>query len=202
LDDSTLAAAAANGDQSAFTLLVERYRAYIYTIAWRIALNEDDALDIAQNVLLRLVEKIGLFSNRGPFRAWLATLTAREAMGYLRRPSRRAEMAMEPSCLEEIADSRSCRAEAKPWAGLEAAQRKEMVERAVEGLSIQQRAIFLLRFHEEMLPAAIAEQLDLPARQVRSQLHRAVRRIREAVAAEMDEPGKRRTEKRGLSAED
>jgi RNA polymerase sigma-70 factor (ECF subfamily) len=69
-----------------------------------------------------------------------------------------------------------------------------MVGRAVEGLSPQQRAVFLLRFREEMLPAAIAEQLDLPARQVRSQLHRAVQRIREAVAAEMHEPGKRRTE--------
>ena len=45
MDDSTLAARAATGDQAAFTLLIERYRRYIYTIAYKIALNEDDALD-------------------------------------------------------------------------------------------------------------------------------------------------------------
>jgi RNA polymerase sigma-70 factor, ECF subfamily len=197
LDDSALAAAAARGDQTAFSLLAERYRAYIYTIAWRIALNEDDALDIAQNVLLRLVEKIGLFGNRGSFRGWLATLTAHEAMSYLRRTSRRMEIATEPGNLGEIAERQHIRSNGygseKPWEKLEAAHRKAMVESAVESLSPQQRAIFLLRFREDMLPAAIAEQLEIPSRQVRSQLHRAVQRIRETVAEDQG---------RGLSAED
>ena len=46
MEDNRLVAAAASGDQEAFTVLVERYRRYIYTIAFKVVLDEDDALDI------------------------------------------------------------------------------------------------------------------------------------------------------------
>jgi RNA polymerase sigma factor (sigma-70 family) len=184
LEDSTLASRAAQGDQEAFTLLIERYRRYIYTIAYKIALNEEDALDITQNVYARLVEKIGEFEGRGSFRSWLAVIASREAVSFLRRPGRREEPAA-PDVIEELADSLAEEGIENVRAALDAEQRLRLVEQAMKSLSPQQRAIMALRLGEDMGPKEIAERLNLPASQVRSQLNRAIERIRKILAEEI-----------------
>ena len=62
---------------------------------------------------------------------------------------------------------------------LDAEQRRQLALRAMVELSPQQRAILTLQFAEGLGPAEIARQLELPASQVRSQLHRAIQRIRQ-----------------------
>jgi len=188
LEDRSLAAAAANGDQAAFTTLVERYRGYVYTIAYRIALNEDDALDVAQTVFLRLVERIGDFTGRGSFRGWIATIAAREAISHCRRSQRR-EQPTDPDTLERLREGNSHGGGGANCAVVAPTQRQAIlhnerrarVEAAMARLPPQQRAIFALRFQENMASAEIAERLDLPATQVRAQLCRAVARLRELV---------------------
>lgn len=59
-------------------MLVECYRNYSYAISYQITLHEQDALDVTQQVFLRLVERIGSFNGRGAFRAWLGALTAND----------------------------------------------------------------------------------------------------------------------------
>jgi RNA polymerase sigma-70 factor (ECF subfamily) len=181
LEDNRLATAAANGDQEAFSILVKRYRPYVYRIAYKITLHEDDALDITQNVFVRLVEKIHYFNGRGRFRAWLATIAAREAINWLRSPSRR-EASTEPQVLAGLSDERQGRERSNPRDVLETVQRRQLVEGAMAHLSAQQRAIIALRLGEDMGPKEIAERLGLPARQVRLQLHRAIAKIRQALA--------------------
>lgn len=180
-EDKKLAAEAAQGDQRAFTTLVERYRRYIYSIAYKISLNEEDALDISQNVLLRLVTKIGQFQGQGSFRGWLATITTNEAMSFLRKASRRRERATDPESLALMADTKPSSIRDNPRRAADTAQRRQLVEENMALLSSQQRAIFGLRFREEMPPREIAEKLGLPPGQVRSQLHRAIARLREAL---------------------
>lgn len=180
MDDHRLAADAAHGDEEALTALVERYRSYVYTIAYRIASDEDDALDIAQNVFLRLYERIGQFSGRGRFRAWLAAIASREALSFLRRAGRR-ETPVAPEVLEVLADERQSNNPRNPRQMAETAQRKELVESVVARLSPQQRAIFALRVGEDMPPKEIAERLGIPGRQVYTQLHRTIARIRKAL---------------------
>jgi len=183
LEDNRLAAAAARGDDEAFTILVERYRSYIYTIAFKITLHADDALDITQNVFVRLVEKIGSFNGRGPFRAWLATIAAREASDFLRRPSRR-ETSTDPQVLASLSDKRQNNRAPDQRDVLDTSQRRRLVEAAMARLSPKQRAIFALRLKEDMGPKEIAQRLGLPAGQVRSQLHWAIAKIRQALARE------------------
>lgn len=186
MEDRDLAAAAAKGDQEAFTSLVERHRVFIYAIAYKIALHEDDALDITQNVMLRLVEKIGRYRGEGPFRAWLATLASHEAINFLSRSGHRTERPTPAEDLEEMAAEAAGATAPRddPREALDRAQRRRLVEAAMTRLSPQQRAIFVLRYREDMWPRDIAKRLGLPARQVRSQLHRAIARLREIVAGQ------------------
>ena len=182
MDDTQLAARAARGDRRACAALAERYRRFLYAVAYKIVLNEEDALDVTQTALLWLVERIGQFSGRGSLRAWLATIATREALSHLRRAGRRPEQATEPAELERRAAEKPRRGGSDPRRAADLAQRREKVEAVMASLAPQQRAIFALRFREEMPPAEIAERLGLPPKQVRSQLHRAIARLKELVA--------------------
>ena len=180
LEDADLVATAADGNQEAFTSLVKAYRGYIYALAYRVVLNVDDALDVTQNVFLKLAHKIGQFNGKGSFRAWLAVVTTREAIDYGRRSFHR-ELATEPEDLALLAEKRGSQSIANPREHLEAHQRLEQVEAAMTSLSRQQRAILALRLREDMGPKEISKNLGISARQVRVQLHRAIAKVRKKV---------------------
>lgn len=183
LEDHQLAAAAAGGDQCAFATLAQRYRRYIYAIAWRIVMDEDEALDIAQEVLLKLARRIGQWRGDGSFKAWLGAMTSRTALDQLRRSGRR-ETPVDPTAwvesaeLEVVAGGRV----RSPVEVAEAAERRALVARSMAALTEQQRAILVLRLEEELKPTEIAERLALKPAQVRSQLSRAVARLKEELA--------------------
>jgi RNA polymerase sigma-70 factor (ECF subfamily) len=65
-------------DPLAWNTFVERYGPKIYAWCCKWRLQEADAQDVTQNVLTRLVQKLGTFAydpNKGTFRGWLKTVT-------------------------------------------------------------------------------------------------------------------------------
>jgi RNA polymerase sigma-70 factor (ECF subfamily) len=184
LTDERLVQAAQRGDQHAFGELVARYRPYVYTIAYKILLNIDDALDVTQEVFMRVAQRIGSYDGRGNFSSWIAAVTAREAISERRRAVRR-EIALED--VESMQPAEKLRASEEYFAFgqpdarevLERQWKRERIDAAMVSLSQQQRAILSLMLREDMGPHEVAVALDIGESQVRSQLHRAVIRIRE-----------------------
>ena len=181
MEDRQLAAKAMQGDTEAFTILAQRYRRYIYTIAYKITLHEEDARDVTQNVLLRMARSISRFTGPGNFRAWLSVITVHAAIDHQRSAFHR-EQPVEASEIEQLLEDRSDARNRNPREVYEAAHRMHSVEKAMQQLSVQQRAIFALRFLEDRSPKEIAEQLDLSPGQVRTQLYRALNHIRRILA--------------------
>ena len=70
LGDQALALAAGAGDASALDQLVRRHQRWIYNLALRFLLNPDDAADLAQEALIRILTRIGQFEGRSAFRTW------------------------------------------------------------------------------------------------------------------------------------
>jgi RNA polymerase sigma-70 factor (ECF subfamily) len=72
-------------DQGAWDLFVERYGPKVYTWCRRWRLQESDAQDVTQNVLLELARQMQSFVYRqgGTFRGWLRTVAYRAYCDYL-----------------------------------------------------------------------------------------------------------------------
>ncbi len=192
MEDYELAMAAARGDREAFDTLVKRHYRAIYAIAYKIALHEERALDITQDVLVRLSQKVGDYRGEGRFGAWLATMTARVAVDYLRR-SKPRESSTDPVKLTVISDIRGPVEERTPRDTLQTVRDLERIEAAMQELSPQQRAILSLNLREELGPKEIGERLDIPARQVRNQLHRAIGRLRLLLSPGVDQQNEERS---------
>jgi RNA polymerase sigma factor (sigma-70 family) len=83
-----LVEAAANGDQTAWRQLVERYSGLLWALARAHRLGGDEAGDVVQTAWLRLVEHLGRLRDPEHVGAWLATTTRRECLRVLRGRAR------------------------------------------------------------------------------------------------------------------
>jgi RNA polymerase sigma factor (sigma-70 family) len=77
---SALVEAATEGDARAWDLLVSRFVALLWSIAFRHGLNENDAADVVQNTWLRLYEHIQDVREPARVGSWLATTAQRESL--------------------------------------------------------------------------------------------------------------------------
>ena len=180
MEDTALAAAAAIGDQQAFATLFERYRMLVYAVTYKILLHEDDALDATQNTFARAARSMGQYDGRGSLKGWLVRIASNEAFNILRSPKRR-ETPTEPEQMEILIDDRHTARGVDPRQLLDHDRKRRLVQEAMGKLTPQQRAIVAMQFLEDIGPSEVADRLGLPASQVRSQLYRAIQRLKELV---------------------
>jgi RNA polymerase sigma-70 factor (ECF subfamily) len=183
LDDVTLARALA-GDRAAFRALVERYERPVFALLGRMLVRsgrESLVEDLAQETFVRVFRYLPTFGadGRTNLSAWILTIAARLAIDELRRRPPRAEpldgLALAVAA-EGAADDRT--------------QRRRVaaaIERAVDELTPEWRAVFLLREVHDMDYEAIAEALGIDLGTVKSRLSRARAALRRALQGTYDD---------------
>ena len=93
-DDSVLLSSALRGDEEALNELFSRYYRFLYFLACRVLGGREDAQDVVQNCLLRVVRNLQQFNNDGAFRSWLARILVNEAIDLLRKRRRRPQFSV------------------------------------------------------------------------------------------------------------
>jgi RNA polymerase sigma factor (sigma-70 family) len=88
MDNDRLLAAAVNGDQRSWEIIVDRYADLVWSVARSFRLGRADAADVSQATWLRLVEHLHDVKDPDRLGAWLATTARREAIALVRRSVR------------------------------------------------------------------------------------------------------------------
>ena len=172
----------------------ETYRAH-FAFVWRslrrLGIAEDDAADAAQDVFIIVHRKLPEFAGRSKLTTWLYGICFRVA-------SERRRAVPRPLIGEQEAAAFIGR-QADPGALAEQRQGLALLERVLDRLPDEQRAVFCLFELEGMTGEEIAEALEIPLGTAYSRLRLA----RAAFAAAVDElVGRRepRADSRGRSA--
>jgi RNA polymerase sigma-70 factor (ECF subfamily) len=89
--DEELAAEAAreSSDGPAFVALVERFRARVWRICFRLLDNEQDAADAAQEVFLRLFLHRNRYAGRSAYGTWVHAISVKTCLAMRRSRGRR-----------------------------------------------------------------------------------------------------------------
>ena len=56
------------GDAKSLDLLVNIHQAFIYNVAWKMTHSTEDALDLTQEVLIKVITKLSTFKRKSAFR--------------------------------------------------------------------------------------------------------------------------------------
>jgi RNA polymerase sigma-70 factor (ECF subfamily) len=181
--DETLCRRIAMRDDAAFDLLVTRYQARAYRLAWSLLRDAEDARDASQDAFIRVWEAADRFRGDARFSTWFyrilvnLCLDRKRRGGWWTRLMRDEQRDGQPSLIErqpapgpDVADRMS------------EAQTMERLWDAVERLSPQQRAAVILYAQEQLSTAEIAAVLRVAEATVRVHLHRAVAALRKELA--------------------
>jgi RNA polymerase sigma-70 factor (ECF subfamily) len=167
LEDSPreLVEACRRGERDAFRALFETYKDKVYSIALRFGGDEALAMDIAQDVFLKLFSSIGEFRGDAAFSTWVYRLVVNCCLDHRRRSWR----------LIPIADDLLAVLRA-PGDSLDRMLHSEMRDRvrgAVEKLAPELRMVVVLRYTEGLSYDEIAEVVGVATGTVASRLNRA-----------------------------
>jgi RNA polymerase sigma-70 factor (ECF subfamily) len=86
----TLLARARRGEAAAFEQLYRWFERPVYTLALRLTGQREEAQDVLQDTMLKLIDRLCEFRGQSPFWGWLRQIAVNEALMRLRRRSRGA----------------------------------------------------------------------------------------------------------------
>src|SRR5438046_6745118 len=83
--DNELVEQAQHGNRAALEKLVGRHQAWIYNIAVRMVFQPQDAEEVTQEVLVKVITKLSTFKGESKFRTWLYRIAANHVLNMKRR---------------------------------------------------------------------------------------------------------------------
>ena len=174
VEDRDLIAKASRGNVEAYNLLVSRWEKRIFNYLYRLVKDREDALDLAQDVFFKAHQNLGKLEDPSRFAPWLFRIAHNEAFSLLRRNRPETE-------LEEHVEGES-------WSETAVGRRllpievSLTVERALAGLSEDQREAVVLKIYQGFKFEEMAEILGCPVSTIKSRLYTALENLKGTLA--------------------
>ncbi len=168
-----LLAACRDGDHRAFEEVVRTTYRQVYTQAFRLVGDRQEAEDVTQDAYLRVFRGLSGFRGDAQFETWLYRIVTNAALSHLRRRGRFGELLAEPDA--ELPE---------PAAGVSLDQEavdRDAVAQALEALPEGSRAMVVMKDVYGLSCLEIAEQVGISEGAVKVRLHRARKRLKEAL---------------------
>lgn len=177
--DEALCERVARRDQAAFDVLVTRYQARAYRLAWALLRDAEDARDLSQEAFVRLYETAGRFRGESRFSTWFYRILVNLCLDHRRRGRGWRRLLLGAGSPDGV---RSLERHAAPFTdpadGLDREAASRALWEAVDRLPARQRAAVVLQAQEELSTAEIAAMLGCSESTVRVHVHRAVASLR------------------------
>lgn len=181
LNDAALLSRAAAGDRDARRALFELHREAAFRVALRVTRREQDALDVVQDAFIRAFESLADFQRESGFKTWLLRIVTNRALDLVRARRVRQAVSIEGSD-EDKPEVGVPAADSGPEAALAERELGVRIQRAIDALPPEQRAVFSLFALGELSYAQIAEALEIPIGTVMSRLFNARKRLQQTLS--------------------
>ena len=181
--DRRIVAEVTGGNHQAYNQLIERYWARIFSRAYSLLGNREDAEEVTQDAFTRALENLGSFRWEASFSTWLyqiASNLARNRYWYWKRRKREMGLSFDMALTEDgyslydiLPDG-----EADPGDRLRWNEFHGAIDRHLDRLSQTQREVMEMRLLEDMSYEEISSELSIPVGTVKSRLSYARRHLR------------------------
>lgn len=172
-------------DPTAVADLSDAYGAKIHQLAFRYLRNREDAEEVAQDVLLKVYQKIDAFRGDAALSSWIYRITFNAAMSRLRQFKQSLPNALEVPVDEE--NGQPLRREVVDYAPLAdedmlRAEMRRALVRALKDMPVLYRAPVILRDVQGLSTEEASAVLHLKEQTLKSRLHRGRLMLREQLA--------------------
>ena len=178
IDDPKLVRQAQRGDMVAFEELVLRHRDRIFARAFSMMRNEEEAVDLSQEAWVKGWQRLEQFQGDSSFLTWMTRIVINLCLDQLRKQKRHRAESIELMEEESGGVERQMPVvEVNPTAGLERAELRQRIDKAMAQLSVEHRTVLILHQFEELEYKEIAKRMQCSIGTVMSRLFYARRRM-------------------------
>ncbi len=160
------------GDTKAFSILVDRYKDLVFTLAIRMLKQREEAEEVSQDVFIKVFKSLHKFKGDSKLSTWIYKVTYNTCLDAIKRHKRKHievnidkydtyDIEVIDDAFEKLAD----------------ADRQKAVKSCVEALASEDSFILTLYYFEELSLDEIAKITVLKANNVKVKLHRARKRL-------------------------
>lgn len=182
------------GDRAALGELLDSYQHRLFSVALRMVSNRDDAAEVTQDAMLKIVQHIDKYNGTAAISTWMIRIVMNMSISHLRKRKLRLTVSLDSTGKAGNDDQSSALREQLPDDGepgpAMSVQKREMVKilhNCLARLEEDFRSVLVLRDLNEMNYEQIAGTLEIPVGTVKSRLFRARLALRKLMHAEFSD---------------
>jgi len=170
--DLNLVDQAQRGDKTALAKLVDQYYKMVYALCYGVLHQREEAQDITQEIFIKVSRVLQTFERQSKFKTWLYRLTINAAIDAARR--RKPYIPIDEIPLETPRTH-------GPREQASSAELSLLVRQALQNLSVEHRAVLILREWQDLSYEEIAQVLGIEIGTVMSRIHYARKKLAESL---------------------
>ncbi len=169
-DDLTVIERVLQGEEEAYSQIVDKYKHKIYAFLLRMINEPQDAQELAQEVFIKAFFHLNQYSPSCNFSAWLYRIAYNHCLDELRRRKKRRWISLLQAPLT---------VQQTPETIYLAKEQVNELSKVISTLPEDYRTVIFLRYTEQLTFQEISEVLEISVNTVRVRLHRAQKKLRE-----------------------
>ena len=155
-------------DNSAWDLVVARFRRKVFHIAYKFTGKHDEAEDLTQEIFLKVFRSLDKFNRDADFSTWLSSVARNYCIDRYRASKREREVVVEDLVAFDLAPASF----GNPHRTLEDKDRRSLLRRGLDLLPDKLREAVVLRDLQGLTYQEMADSLHLPEGTVKSRINR------------------------------
>ncbi|MBK7763049.1 MAG: RNA polymerase sigma factor [Bacteroidetes bacterium] len=163
--------------EKAYTMLVKKYQERLYWHIRRLLVHHEDTNDVMQNVFIKVWRHLGSFRQESSVFTWLYRIGTNESLTFLEQQKKKRSLSLSD---DESPLANTIRSEK----GFDANKLEWKLQLALQSLPPKQRAVFTLRYYDEMPYEKMSEVLDTSVGSLKASYHHAAKKIQEFIVKE------------------
>lgn len=181
LSDESLVARILDGNGAEFEVLVRRHQGAIYSFILRMVRDPEEAMDLCQEVFLKVFSSLERFDPQYRFTTWLYRIASNTAIDEIRRRRSGALLSLDAPVADDGGPREVAGGDPRPDEMLVARETRGRIEEALRVLPEGYREVLLLRHQGERRYDEIARITGLPIGTVKNRIFRAREMLRRAL---------------------
>lgn len=163
-------------DAKAFRKLVETHQSMVYTLAFRLLCNDEDAKDVVQETFIKVWKHLGSFNTELKFSTWLYSITAHQCYDILKKEKRNLNLKIEDqNTIREFISNENIEKKVIN------AELSHIISSLTRDLTPKQKLVFTLCDLEGLEAEEIKSITGLSAARIKSNLYLARQYLRKKV---------------------
>jgi RNA polymerase sigma-70 factor (ECF subfamily) len=160
--------------ERAFSAIIKKYQEKLYWHIRRMVVTHDDANDVLQNMFIKVWNALDNFREDSQLYTWLYRIATNESLTFLQQQKKRSSIS-----LSDVESGLSNKIKADE--NFDPNRLEWKLQVAIQALPEKQRAVFNLRYYDEMPYEEMSRVLDTSEGALKASYHHAVKKVSEYI---------------------